>query len=223
MEVWLESVRAAVERELSCSAHGMDHVMRVYNLCVTLAEGERVDMDTLRAAALLHDVARVREDNDPTGETDHAEAGADEAARILKELDRPPEMIERVRHCILNHRYRTGRTPETLEAKILFDADKLDCLGAIGVARCFVWVGRNNAKIHSEVDVETYARENLGGEINGRIRDKTKHSPYIEFETKLKLIPDKLHTEKARKIAAERIVIYRDFLERLDREVRGLV
>lgn len=215
-------IRSAVESELSCSAHNMDHVDRVYNLCLNLAEGLDVDLDVLRAAALLHDIARIREDDDPSGRTDHALVGAGMAARILNDIGFPEEKIEHVRECIVSHRFRTGNGPQSLEARILFDADKLDIVGAIGIARGFVWVGRNNARIYSKPDIEAYARENLeGGKLNGRIKDKTKHSWQIEWEIKTKHIIDKLHTEKAKEMCRERRDFVKSFLDRLEKEVRG--
>lgn len=222
MEQKFQKIKKAVEKELSCSAHDMAHVMRIYNLSLRLAENEDLDLDVLKAAALLHDIARVREDSDHTGETDHAVLGSEMAAPILKELDFSEDQIRHIRDCIISHRYKTGNKPEAKEAQILFDADKLDALGAIGVARSFVWVGRNNANIYTDnIDIEKYIDENLGGKISGRIRDKTKHSPQIEFETKLKFLVDKLHTEKAREVCRERIGFYKKFLDRLEREIGG--
>ncbi len=127
------------------------------------------------------------------------------AVPILKELNFSDEQIKHIQDCIISHRYRTGNKPKTKEAQILFDADKLDTLGAIGIARSFVWVGRNNAKIYADTNIEKYIDENLGGKINGRIQDKTKHSQQIEFETKLKFLITKLHTEKAKKYAKKEL------------------
>ncbi|OYT32331.1 phosphohydrolase [Candidatus Woesearchaeota archaeon] len=221
MELKFLKIKEAVEKELSCSAHSMDHVMRVFNLSLRLAENEDVDLDVLKAAALLHDIARVKEDNDSSGNTDHAVLGAEMAVPILKNLGFSDDKIKHVQECIVSHRYRTGHKPKTKEAQILFDADKLDTLGAIGVARAFVWVGRNNAKIYADYDLEEYVKNNLGGEINGRIQDKTKHSPQIEFETKLKFLQDKLHTRKAKEICKERLEFFKSFLNRLEKEVKG--
>jgi len=217
----LQKIKEAVEKELSCSAHNMDHVMRVYNLSLHLAENEDVDLDVLKASALLHDIARVKEDNDCTGKTDHAVLSSEMAVHILEELKFSKDQIKHIQDCIISHRYRTGNEPKTKEAQILFDADKLDVLGAIGIARSFVWVGRNNAKIYTDTNIEDYINENLGGKTNGRIQDKTKHSPQIEFETKLKFLITKLHTEKAKKICKERIEFYESFLDRLKREING--
>ena len=221
MDSQFQKIKEIVANELSCSAHQMDHVMRVYGLCLSLAKNEDVDLDVLKAAALLHDIARVKEDNDSSGNTDHAVLGAEMAGPILKRLGFNDEKIKHIQDCIVSHRYRTGNRPETKEAQILFDADKLDTAGAIGVARGFVWVGRNNAKIYTDTDVDEYIKDNLGGEISGRIQDKTKHSQQIEFETKLKFLEDRLHTKKAKEICRERLAYYKSFLDRLEKEIKG--
>jgi len=221
MEEVFQSIRDIVVKELECSAHNMDHVDRVYNLCLKLSEGENVDLDVIKASALLHDIARVKEDIDSTGKTDHAVLGSNMAEQILKKLNFPNDKIQHVKDCILTHRYRTGNIPKTLEAEILFDADKLDTIGTIGLARCFVWVGKNNAHIYRKVNLEDYIKENLNGKINGRIQDASKHSVNIEYETKLKFIVDKLHTEKAKEIGKERIDYFKSFLDRLEKEING--
>jgi len=216
-----QKIQKEVERELSCSAHDMDHILRVYNLALHLADGEDVDLDVLRAAALLHDIARVREDNDPSGKTDHSTLSAQMSLPILKEIGFPAEKIRHIQECIVSHRYKTDNKPKTMEAKILFDADKLDTVGAIGVARSYVWVGRNNAKIYADVDLDEYIKENLGGKINGRIQDNTRHSPQIEYETKIRFLMEKLNTAKAKAICLERLEFFKNFLERLEKEIKG--
>lgn len=221
MEEKFQKIKEEVEGELSCSAHSMDHVMRVYNLCLHLAENEDVDLDVIKAAALLHDIARAKEDNDHSGNTDHAILSSEMCVPILQKLGFEESKIKHIQDCIVSHRYRTGNVPKTKEAMFLFDADKLDTLGAIGIARSYVWVGRNNAKLYTDVDIQEYINDNLGGKINGRIRDKTKHSPYIEFETKGKFLIDKLNTEKAKEIARERIEFFKGFLDRMKREING--
>jgi uncharacterized protein len=221
MEEVFQSIRDIVVKELECSAHNMDHVDRVYNLCLKLSEGENVDLDVIKASALLHDIARVKEDMDSTGKTDHAVLGSNMAEQILKKLNFPNDKIQHVKDCILTHRYRTGNIPKTLEAEILFDADKLDTIGTIGLARCFVWVGKNNAHIYCKVNLDEYIKDNLCGKINGRIQDASKHSVNIEYETKLKFIVDKLHTKKAKEIGKERIDYFKSFLDRLEKEING--
>lgn len=223
MEQKFQKIKEIVKKELSgsCSAHQMDHIIRVYNLCLRLAENEEADLDVLQAAALLHDIARVKEDNDSTGKTDHAVLSSEMAESILRDFAFSEDKIKHIQDCIVSHRYRTGNKPQTIEAKILFDADKLDTIGAIGISRAFVWVGRNNANIYSKPNFEQYIKDNLGGRINGRIQDKTIHSPQIEFETKLKFLKDKLYTKKAKEIAHERTEYFKNFLNRLEKEIKG--
>ncbi len=222
MEAIYEKIRRIVEKELSCSAHDMEHVMRVYKLCMRLAENEKVDLDVLKAAALLHDIARVKEDKDKTGKVDHAVLGAEMAERILKELNFPKEKIGKVKHCILAHRFRSEIKPKTKEAKILFDADKLDVLGAIGIARAFMIAGEYNERMYADVDIEEYIKENLvGAKPDGRIKDVSKHAPNLEFETKFKHIPKKLYTKKAKEIAKERMKFMEEFFKRLKEEIEG--
>jgi len=221
MEKKFKKIKEIVEKELSCSAHNMDHVMRVYNLCLHLAENRKIDMDVLKASALLHDIARVKEDSDSTGKTDHAILSSKMAIPILKKLGFSDDKVEHIKNCIISHRYRTGNEPKTEEAKILFDADKLDALGAIGTARGFVWVGRNDAKIYAKTNIKKYIRKNLGGHVNGRIQDKTQHSPQVEFETKFKYIPNKLFTRKGKMIGKKRLKFMQEFFERMEKEVNG--
>ena len=197
--------------------------MRVYNMCLRLAENENVDWEVLKASVLLHDIAGIKEQDDPTGKTDHSLLGAQIALPILINLGFSDQKIKHIQDCITTHRYRTDSKPATREAQILFDADKLETVGAIGTARAFVWVGRNNAHIFRKPNnLENYIKENYeGGKINGRIKDKTQHSPQINFETKEKFLADKLYTERAKEICRERIEYYRNFLDRLEKEIKG--
>ncbi len=218
-----EKIKKIVKKELEyCPAHNFDHVTRVYNLAVYLAEGENVDLEIIKLGALLHDIAGKKELNDSSGNADHAIEGAKMAKSILKNLKYPKEKIKHIENCIISHRYRTNSKPQTQEAKIIFDADKLETIGAIGIARAFVWVGRNNAHIYRKIDTEKYARENLGGSINGRIQDKSKHSPQLNWETKDKYILKYLYTDKAKKIAKKRIIFTTKFLKKLENEINGL-
>jgi len=163
MKIWKQrrlagkygKIQEIVEKELSCSAHDMDHVMRVYNTALSIAKHEKkVDLDILKMATLLHDIARVKEDDDKTGNTCHAEESAKMCAPILKKIGYSDGKIEKVRHCISAHRYKTNNKPETIEARILFDADKLDSLGAIVILRAGMWMGRNGCSIFPKMELE---------------------------------------------------------------------
>ncbi|MDH5754806.1 MAG: HD domain-containing protein [Candidatus Bathyarchaeota archaeon] len=223
MEAKYQRIKEIVEKELSCSAHDMEHVIRVYNLCLHLAKHEPgIDLDVLKTAALLHDIARVKEFKNKTGSIDHAALGAEMAERLLITLGYSEEKIVHIKHCIAAHRYRREVKPQTKEAKILFDADKLDVLGAIGVARSFMIAGQYGQKIDSDTSIEEYFRENVVGEkADGRIKDISKHAPNLEFELKFKHIPERLYTQKAREMAEERLHFMENFFERLKTEMKG--
>lgn len=217
-----------VEKEMegASPAHDIDHVMRVYNLCLVLANCEpKIDLNVLKTAALLHDIARTREDKDGRAGmlgVDHAILGAEMSDKILRELRYPQEKIANIKHCIASHRFRGENPPRTIEAKILSDADKLDVLGATGIARAFTTGGENGQRIYSDTPVDEYIRENLAdGKPNGRIINPARHSSNLEFETKFKHIPDRLHTQKATQIALERLEYMKQFFERLKEEIDG--
>lgn len=220
MDKKLRLVRKFVESELSCSAHNMDHVMRVYNSSLHLAKSEKgIDLDVLRLAALLHDVARVNENTDKTGNTDHAVLGAITAEKLLNELGYPEQKIKQVTHCIISHRFRSGHKPKSKEAKILFDADKLDALGAVGLTRSFMAAGQYGERFYLDVPVKKYVRENIVE--NGRIKDIAKHALNLEFEVKFRHIPRRLHTKVAKRIANHRLKFMRQFFRRMRKEVTG--
>jgi uncharacterized protein len=213
-----QTIREIVAQELSCAAHNLDHVMRVYRLSLLLAESESdVDLDILIPAVLLHDIARVREDSDPTGTIDHAILGAEMATTILERLHYEAATIAKITHCIAAHRFRTHNQPESIEAKILFDADKLDVIGAVGIARSFMLSGEYHEPLYADVSLEEYQAENTGS--NGRIKDMAKHTSNLEYELKLKYIPDRLYTTQARKIAKERVEFMGEFFQRLKAEL----
>jgi uncharacterized protein len=225
MDKKIEKTKKFAEKYLAKdkdSAHNIEHVMRVYNLAIKLAEKEKVDLEVIKIAVLLHDIGSDKERKDPSGKTDHAVESAKLAKPFLEKLGLPKGKIELILSCIISHRYRSETKPETLEAKIVFDADKLETAGAIGIARAFAWVGKNNAHIYRKTNIEEYAKENLGGKINGRIQDKTKHSPQINWETKDKYIVDYLYTQKAKQIAKKRVNFTKKFFSKLEKEIQGL-
>lgn len=222
MDNKIEKIREIVKEELSqCAAHGFDHTERVYNLAIKIAETEDIDLEVVKIATLLHDIGGKRETDDNTGKIDHASESAKMARPILENLGYPEKKIKHIQDCILSHRYRNEHAPTTKEAQLIFDADKIDALGAIGLARMFAWIGRNNAFIYKKMNVEEYIKDNLGGKIDGRIQDKTKHSAQINYETKVKHIVNLLHTKKGKEIGAERTKFFKDFLDRMEREING--
>jgi uncharacterized protein len=187
--------------------HDFDHVLRVLALAERLALAEGADLEIVRAAALLHDVARGHADRLAV---DHAQAGAEVARRLL--AGHPPEKVEAVAHAIAAHRFRSGPAPETVEARVLHDADKLDAIGAIGVARAFAYGGHEGQRLWAEVPAGYQESTGTRGE----------HTPVHEFHMKLVRIRERLLTESARRLAAERHAFMLAFFDRLEQEVHGL-
>lgn len=210
-----------VEQKLTCSAHNLDHVFRVYNLCLLISKYEKnVDLEILIPSALLHDIARVLESQDKTGEIDHAVLGSVIAEDILRKLEYEEEKIKKIKHCIITHRFRTGNEPSTIEAKILFDSDKLDVIGASGIARTFMLAGQFGQSLTVNETLSDYLK--INAVENGRLKDVSKHTPFIEYEVKFKKIPEKLYTEKAREIGKERLKFMDEYFTRLKLEIEGI-
>lgn len=221
IDIKYEKIVEIVQDKLTCSAHNLDHVFRVYNLCLLIAKHEEnVDLEVLIPSALLHDIARVEESKDKTGEIDHAILGSEIAEDILMKLKYEEEKIEKIKHCIISHRFRTGNEPNTIEAKILFDADKLDALGASGIARTFMLSGQFGQRLTIKGTIDDYLEYNTVE--NGRLKDVSKHTPFIEYETKFKKIPNKLYTKQAKEIGEERLKFMEEYFNRLKLEMDGI-
>jgi len=192
-------------------AHGWDHVERVLALCMTLGPMEGCDMEALQAAALLHDIARKQCDME-NGARCHAAEGARMASTILADLGFGQEFIGKVVHCVASHRYRGGQQPETIEAKTLYDADKLDSIGAVGVGRAFQFSGEVGAKLHDPaIDPE---RTDAYGPDD---------TAWREYMVKLRHIKDNMMTGAGAAMASERGRFMDEFFDRLNREARGLL
>jgi len=220
MDTKYNEIIKIVKDKLTCSAHNLDHVFRVYNLCLLLSKYEKdVDLEVLIPSALLHDIARVEESKDKTGEVDHAVLGSEIAGNILRKLNYEEEKIEKIRHCIISHRFRTGNKPNTTEAKILFDSDKLDVIGASGIARTFMLAGQFGQRITVNESLDEYFDTNTVE--NGKLKDVSKHTPFIEYEVKFKKIPDKLYTKKAKEIGKERLKFMEMYFNKLKSEIEG--
>jgi uncharacterized protein len=170
----------------------------------------------------MHDIARAKEFQDKTGTVEHASLGAEMAEEILKKFGYSKEKINQIKHCIIVHRFRRNREPQTMEAKILFDADKLDSLGALGIARAFMMAEEFRQKIYSDISAGKYLKENvIGGKVEGGVKDASKHTPNLEYELKFKHIPERLYTNHAKEIAKERLQFMEQFFNRLRMEISG--
>ena len=209
-----------VQEKLTCSAHSLDHVLRVHNLCLLIGDiEENVDLEILIPSALLHDIARVEESEDVTGKIDHAELGSEMAEEILIKLEYDEEKIKNIKHCIKTHRFRTGNEPKTIEAKILFDADKLDAIGATGIARTFMLAGQFGQRLILNENMDSYLQSNTVE--NGRLKKMSEHTPFMEYELKLKNISKKLYTEKGKELGKERARLMNEYFESLKAEIES--
>jgi len=191
--------------------HGFGHIQRVYALCQQIGQAEDADMDILLSAALLHDAQGSHPGQN--ARDDHHLHSAEFAGQVLAEKHWPEERIRAVQHCIRAHRYRKEERPATLEAKILFDADKLDVLGAIGVVRALAYALQTNQPFFAEPsDYFLETMRKLPGEA---------HSAYHEYLFKLQHISSKLFTVSARRIAMQRQRFLDAFFMQLACEMRA--
>jgi uncharacterized protein len=190
-------------------SHDWQHTERVYNLCVHIGKADNVDLEVLKLAALLHDIGREHQDK-TNGKICHAEKGAILARKIMEKYCIDREEIEKVVHCIECHRFRGDSIPQSEEAKVLYDADKLDSIGAVGIGRAFLFAGEVGAYLH-----------NVGVDIEKTEPYTKEDTAYREFSVKLRKVRDKMLTDEGKRIAEERHAFMEEFFERLNKEVEG--
>jgi len=190
-------------------SHGWDHVERVARLCRRLGPPEGCDMTVLMAAALLHDIGRKRCD-ELGGAACHAEEGGRLAEEVLRGAGADEGFIERVVHCVATHRFRNGARPDSAEARVLFDADKLDAIGAVGIGRAFQFAGEVGARLH-DPGVDPGATEPYS----------VDDTAYREYLVKLRHLKDRMLTETGRAMAQRRHAFMERFFEELNDETRG--
>ena len=188
---FIKQIEDFVRGHLHAISHGFDHTRRVYNLCLRIGNAEMANLRVLLPAALLHDIGRDLEDH--LG-ANHAESAEYLAKDFLKSINYPSEHINKIFEAIKQHRTSSEVAPSTLEAKILSDADKLDSLGAIGVARVFSFGGRHDRDVQKTVEY---------------------------FSERLRRVERQLFTETAKRIAQERIIWTNAFLRRIEEEEGG--
>ncbi len=203
------AVYTAVRKELAgaCGCHDFDHTLRVLRNAEQLAEEiSEADLEIVRLAALLHDVARP-EELSSKGRVCHARLGAEKALGLLRTLGCPEATAQAVAGAVRTHRYRGEEQPATLEGRIVYDADKLDSLGATGIGRAFLFAGREGARLHNR------AEEALNGKAYGR-----EDTAYREYLVKLRKLPEAMLTEPGRRLGRERLTFMQDFFDRLNAE-----
>lgn len=196
---------------LSCmedSAHDKEHIYRVLYNALDIAKTENdVDYDVLIGACLLHDIGRKEQYENPV--LCHAMVGSEKAYNFLIEHDFDVTYAEKVKQCIQTHRYRKNNPPQSLEAKILFDADKLDAAGTMGIARTLMYKGIVSEPLYSLLP---------DGMVSDGENDTTP-SFFQEYKYKLEKIYSNFYTTKGAEIARERQQAAIDFYNRLYQEI----
>lgn len=190
------------------TAHDKEHVYRVLCSALDIARTEKeVDYDILICACLLHDIGRKEQLANP--KLCHAQVGAEKAYNFLKEHNFTEEFCVHIRDCIQTHRFRKGNPPVSIEAKILFDADKIDVSGAVGIARTLAFKGQHCESFYSR-------RED--NSISDGTGDK-ESSFFQEYKYKLENIYDKFYTVRGAEIAKARqnaaVSFYNSMLEEI--------
>lgn len=207
----LASIREQAQAHFSQArgSHDWDHTLRVHRLGRHIGEAEGADLLVTEAAAYLHDIGRAHQDQ-ANGGLCHAKKGAAMARELLGDYPLATERRDNIIHCIAAHRFRRGEAPQTLEARVLFDADKLDAIGAVGVARAFLFAGELGARLHSP-----------GKDVTRAAAYSVDDTGYREYVVKLVKIRERILTAAGRRLADERHRFMTDFFDRFLEEYEG--
>jgi uncharacterized protein len=198
------------------AAHDYDHLERVIALADKIQASEGGDLPTIWAAVALHDLGQERERRYGG---DHALIGAGLAEELLRGTSFPQQYIPAVQQAIREHRITGGMIPQTLEGRILYDADKLDCLGAIGIGRLYCITGRYNQKVYAPIPEDIV--EPVDPQTIRNLRRRPNYSPSIEFQLLFGNLPERMTTNTGRELAHERFTYMQEFFTRLRQEVEG--
>ncbi len=207
----IDNIRQQAQKAFASArgSHDWQHSLRVHKLCRRIGPESGADMVVLEAAAYLHDIGRACQDNS-NGSVCHAAKGARMAEELLAPLTLGDDQKQNIIHCIRAHRYRGDCAPQTIEARILFDADKLDAIGAIGIARAYQFAGELGACLHNPdlapEEAEPYSINDTG---------------HREFVVKLSKIKDRMMTDLGRRIAQGRHDFMVGFFDRFLNEHAG--
>lgn len=205
----LDDLKTEAEKMLAGRDPGHDfaHVMRVFRAAEQIGRKEGADMEVLLAAALLHDIIVYPKGSEKRIKS--ADESAELAEKMLAARGWPADRIEKVAYCIRTHSYSKNLNPETLEAKILQDADRLDALGAIGIARTFSVGGSEMRRFYNPED--PFCR-------TGRKPEDTRWT-MDHFKAKLLQLEKTMHTDAAKRVAYERTRFMEAFLAQMEKEI----
>ena len=207
----MKLIRQFVRRKLAdnCCGHDYDHSLRVYKNALKLARHCGGDLEVIAAAAMLHDVGR-KEETASKGAVCHAEVGALISRAYLEKRGFDSKFVDAVVHCIERHRFRRGLVPETLEAKILFDADKLDSIGPVGLGRAFLFAGNAGARLHNSKS-EALAAEEYS----------YQDTAYREYLVKLSKVHERMLTPQGRETALYYTEFMKKFFNEMNLQIKG--
>ncbi|HHF2851882.1 TPA: HD domain-containing protein [Vibrio diabolicus] len=188
------------------AAHDISHVQRVVNTAKKLAMEEGADLSIVLPAAYLHDCFTYPKDHPNRKQS--SIIAAKKAVSFLESIDYPQQYHDAIAHAIEAHSFSANIRPNTLEAKVVQDADRLDALGAIGITRCIQVSTEFDAQLYDDKDIFAQQRE---------LDDK--QFTLDHFQTKLFKIAETMNTESARREAQKRKTFMQTYLEQLHDEV----
>ena len=197
--------------DTSDPVHGFGHIQRVYALCQRIGEAEGADMEIALAAALLHDACDSHPGNGSRDE--HHLRSAEFAVEKLTDLGWHESRIQAVAHCIRAHRFRKEEKPRTMEARVLFDADKLDVIGAIGVVRALAYA--------FQVRQPAFAQPSQQFRQSGEKEPGEPHTPYHEHLFKLSKLRERMFTQTGKQYAGARHDYLEGFFTQLHAELQA--
>ena len=205
---WEERCEAHVRQLDGDAAHDLAHIRRVVRWARQLAGAEGADLDIVVPAAWLHDCVMVPKDHPDRARA--SQVAAEAASSWLEEEGFPAERIPGVAHAIEAHSFSAGIPPRTIEARVVQDADRLDALGAIGIARCYATAGAMGSQlVHPEDPVP-------GPHTTRQLDDRRYATDH--FVVKLLTLPATMQTEAGRAEAERRAGVIRRFMDELATE-----
>ena len=203
-----ERIEAFMVSRMTDSAHDKEHIYRVLYSALDIAKTEHdVDTDVLIAACLLHDIGRDKQYKDPM--LCHAAEGGEMAYQYLLTIGWTEEKAARVKSAIASRRFRSDNPPESIEARILFDSDKLDAAGTLGIVRTLIYKGQVGDKL--------YSTDDAGNVIDGE--NDPDNTFFNEYKFKLENVYDRFYTARGREMAMRRKKPAEDFWDSLRGDV----
>ena len=200
---FIEFIQSEMQQDL---AHDLNHVLRVVKSAKALCAKEGACLEVVLPAAYLHDCFSFPKNHPDRARSSHI--AAEKAVEFLASIGYPSEYFEAIHHAIVAHSFSANIKPETVEAQIVQDADRLDALGAIGIARCIQVSSGLGVGLYDAVDPFSEDRE-----LNDR------QYTIDHFYTKLFKLKDKMNTRSAREEAEKRTNYMKQYLKQLGSEI----